>query len=577
MLGRARTCLLVVAVIVVGGCAPGAPSGVGSRGESADVQGQLPSPTLVIAIHVEPTTLAPRPPTTSGATPSAPTHIFSGWLVVADGHNVPRPQLAEGLPELNTADWQVFPDGQMETTYRLRPGLAWHDGTPLTAEDIAFGWQVFTWPDMGVPIDPPIRLVQEITVPDDRTVVIRWKQPYGDAANLSTSRYGGIPPMPRHLLEAKFRAGDAQAFLNDPYWTQEFVGSGPYRLERWEPGAFIQASSFDSFVEGKPQIEQLKLVFLSDPSAAVASLLAGDVHVAAEESIGFEQGSVLKKQWESTGAGAVILTPNKSRFLQVQFKDDYVLPPAIRDLRMRKALLQATNRESLSAAILDGEVAVAHTLTGPVEEYFAALDRVVTKYPYSLQEADRALTDAGFRKGADGFYADATRTRLSLELRAFSADPGPREASILADQWKTFGLEIDINIIAPAQSQDLEQVSAFPALRIEQTGLNGTTPVNKLVSGNIATAERRWAGVNRGGWSNPEYDGLIETFISSLDRTERNRAAVQALKLASNELPAIPLYYLSLAAAYTSSLQGLSGGYSGDTAWDNVHQWRWVR
>lgn len=568
-----RQAVLVVSAIALTACAPGAgaPQGRGLVGE-----GQAASRTLVIAMHVEPTTLAPRPPTTSGITPSAPTMIFSSWLVVADGRNVPRPQLAEQLPQLNTGDWQVFPDGQMETIYRLRPGLTWHDGAPLTAEDVVFGWRVFIWPEMGVPTDPPIRLIQEVTAPDDRTVVIRWKQPYGEAGELGTSRYGGVPPMPRHLLEAKFRAGDVQGFLNDPYWTNQFVGSGPYRLDRWEPGAFIQGSAFDSFVEGRPQIGQLKLVFVSDPSTAVASLMAGEVHVAAEDAIGFEQGSVLKKQWESTAGGVVILTPNKSRFLQVQFKSDYVNPRAMLDLRVRKAILHATEREPLSAAVLDGEVAVAHTLTGPVEEYFAELDRVVTRYPFSLQQAERLLADAGYLRGSDGLFADAAG-RLSLELRAFAADPGPREAAILSSEWKTFGLDVNSYIIPAAQSQNLEQVSAYPALRIEQTGLTGTTVLNKLVGSAIATAERRWAGVNRGGWLSPEYDRHVDTFVASLDRAERNRAAVQALKLASDELPAIPLYYLSLASAHTSALQGMTGGYNGDTSWTNVHQWRWVR
>ena len=83
--------------------------------------------------------------------------------------------------------------------------------------------------------------------------------------------------------------------------------------------------------------------------------------------------------------------------------------------------------------------------------------------------------------------------------------------------------------------------------------------------------------MNRGGWVNPEYDRFIDIYVSSLDRAERNRAAAQGLKLASEELPVIPLYYLSLAAAHTSALQGMTAGYNTDVAWDNVHEWTWVR
>jgi ABC-type transport system substrate-binding protein len=198
-----------------------------------------------------------------------------------------------------------------------------------------------------------------------------------------------------------------------------------------------------------------------------------------------------------------------------------------------------------------------------------------------LQEAERLLTDAGFTKRTDGFapgyFVDASGQRLSFELRAFAADPGPTEAAILASQWKNFGIDAPIYVIPAAQSQSLEQVSAYPGVRIEQTGLNGTTPIGKLQSQFVATAENRWSGVNRGGWVNADFDRLANVYVAALDRAQRNQAAVQAFKVASDELGDIPLYYLSLASAYTSDLEGMVGGYNGDTAWDNVFQWRWVR
>lgn len=567
--------IFIIAAMALAACAP-ASRQASSTGEPAAARGEASNRPLVIAMHVEPTTVAGRPIVTSGQTPAAPTMLFNAWLIVSDGQNVPRPQLAEKLPELNTDDWRVFPDGQMETTYRLKPGVTWQDGTPLVAEDFVFGWQVFTWQDLGVPNDPPIRFVSGITAPDQRTVVLRWRQPFGMAAQLDTTRYGSIPPMPRHLLEAKFRAGDVQAFTNDAYWTTQFVGAGPYKVDRWEPGAFIAGSAYAGFVEGAPRIQQIRLVFLGDPNAAVANLLAGEIHIAAEDAIGFDQGIVLKKQWEASGAGMVLLTPNKARFIQVQFKDGFVNPRAVTDLRVRRALLQSVDRELLSATILDGDISVAHTIAGPVEEYFSDLDRALTKYSFNARDAEGLLAQAAFTKGGDGFFADGSGQRLAMELRAFASDPGPQEAAILADQWKRLGVDITTYVIPAAQSQNLEQVSAYPALRIEQTGLTGTTAVNKIYGGAVALPENRWGGVNRGGWVNSEYDRLYDVFVSSLDRTERNRAAIDALRLASNDLPVLPLYYLSLASAFTSSLRGPVGGYSNDTSWDNVPQWYWV-
>jgi len=570
---------LFALVIVATACAPAAPGASRSGSEArAPPASEVPSRTVVIATKVEPTTLAPRALSTTGVSPTSPVmNIFSAWLMAIDGRGGRRPLLAEKQPELNTGDWIVFPDGTMETTYHLRPNLTWHDGTPLTASDFVFGFQVFSNPDLGLRIDQPMRLIKEVVAPDDRTVVIHWKQSFTDADGLNADKNGGLAAMPRHLLEEKYRTAELAAFVADPYWTTGFVGSGPFRLDRWEPGAYIEASAFENYVEGRPKVNRLKWVFLANENAAVASLLAGEVHLVAVEAIALEQASLLRQQWADSHAGEVIFAPTKSRFLQVELKDAYVNPRALLDVRVRRAFLEATDRASLSEAIIEGQQVVAHSIAGMSEEYSTEMDRAITKYPYDLQEATRLLAQAGITKGSDGAFADASGQKLSLEIRVFPNDPGPREIAILADQWKRFGVEVNQFVIPAAQSQDLELASAYPSFRIEQSGLTGTTAVVKLSSSVLATPQNRWTGSNRGGWVNAEYDRGFDTFVSSLDRNERNRSIVQALKVASDELPILPLYYLSQVAARASALEGPYPGADSELSWDNVSAWHWTK
>ena len=117
MSGKLWRSLLVITAVAITACAPSAPrtSGAGAPHSDPAAPTTPASRTLVVGMHVEPTTLAPRPPVISGITLGAPTHIFSDWLVVSDGRNFPRPRLAGRLPQLNSSDWQVFPDGTMET------------------------------------------------------------------------------------------------------------------------------------------------------------------------------------------------------------------------------------------------------------------------------------------------------------------------------------------------------------------------------------------------------------------------------------------------------------------------------
>jgi len=84
--------------------------------------------------------LATKLPANNG--PTYTRRLFNAYLSLFDVSGKPRPYLAESLPELNTSTWQIFPDGRMETAYRLRPGLTWHDGAPLSSDDFGFAYRV---------------------------------------------------------------------------------------------------------------------------------------------------------------------------------------------------------------------------------------------------------------------------------------------------------------------------------------------------------------------------------------------------------------------------------------------------
>src|SRR5204863_2626903 len=122
------------------------PSPTGSGGTQRSSASQK---TLVIAQRGEPPTLAARPLVTQGSGLLIPDRFFNATLDVWDMNQVPHPQLAEALPELNTDTWRLFPDGRMETTYTLRPNLTWHDGAPLTPEDFVFALRVYKTPELG--------------------------------------------------------------------------------------------------------------------------------------------------------------------------------------------------------------------------------------------------------------------------------------------------------------------------------------------------------------------------------------------------------------------------------------------
>ena len=171
--------------------------------------------------------------------------FFNATLMIRDGQGAPQPQLAQALPQLNSPTWRVNADGTMETIYELKPNLTWHDGAPFTAEDLVFAWQVHRdpryGPTVGTPGAPPDSLMEDAAAPDPLTFVVRWRQPYPYAGLLSED----FRPPPRHLLEPPYQQVTPEQWDNLPYWTKAYVGLGAYRIDQWEPGAFVEEDFAD--------------------------------------------------------------------------------------------------------------------------------------------------------------------------------------------------------------------------------------------------------------------------------------------------------------------------------------------
>src|SRR5207244_877039 len=151
------------------------------------------------------------------------------------------------LPAQDRGTWVVRPDGTMQTTYRLRPGITWHDGNPLTARDLVFGWTVTMDPDIPMTASIAMQQIQRMEASDDLTLAIEWRSTYPFAAELVES---AAAPLPTHLLAASYGTESKEQFLQLPYWTRSFVGVGPFQLAEWGPGSHLVLTAYDRFYGG---------------------------------------------------------------------------------------------------------------------------------------------------------------------------------------------------------------------------------------------------------------------------------------------------------------------------------------
>jgi peptide/nickel transport system substrate-binding protein len=528
--------------------------------------------TLVAVVRVEPVSLAARPLTATGAGVSFTTRVFNAGLDLVDDRDEAQPYLAEALPQLNTDTWRVLPDGKMETTYHLKPNVTWQDGKPLVAQDFAFAYRVYS--QYGESGTRPLNAMEGVAAPDDRTVVIQWKQPFPDAASLSDS----FQALPRHILAESFDSDPPETFINLPYWSSEYIGAGPYKLDHWEPGTYVEASAFAGHVLGKPKIEKLRIRFMADENTVLTNLLTENVHLAGDRSIRFEHTQVMNRQWSGDQRGKVLLGLSLVRYILPQFRPELANPAAMTDVRVRRAIMSSIDKQAMSDGVFDGQAVLTDTFVSPDLPFFSDINAAIAKYPFDPRRSEQLMGEAGFTKDRDGFYASASGERFSPLFWEETGVQNEKELGIIVDTWRRAGFDMQTWVLPAAQFRDGQLRASFPAMYTTQGGGSTIPRLEFMTTTTIPSAANRWGGNNRGGWSNAEYDRLWGQVNQTLDTTERNRQVVEMLRILSEEVPAMPIYFNFAPTAYLSSLTGptLRARIPDPVISWNIHEWTWV-
>ncbi len=539
--------------------------------------GTAPSKSLVIAVRYETTDLAPKIPGNSG--PANVKSVFNAGLSQTDPEGVTHPLLAESLPRLNTESWQVLPDGRMETTYRLRSGLTWHDGRPLTAADFAFAWRVYADPTLRLFSPTPQDHIQEIVATDPRSFIIRWKSAFVDADILQDN----FPPLPQHLLGQAFDEYQAaptarESFANLPFWTTEYIGAGPYRLTEWSQGSRLEGVAFADYVLGRPKIDRVIIRIFNDENTVLANVLSGEVDYSVHFTLRFEHARVLQREWEPGGRGVVMLdrsVPGVTMWTQI--RPEYALDPGQLDVRVRRALAYTIDRSALNDGLFEGKGFTSDTLISDNHPHYSEANPQLTHYPYDPAQADRLMVEAGFTKGADGFFARPNGERFRTDVRVTAGPEFERMGLILVDTWRRFGVEAASSVLPAAQAADNQTRQTFPGMASRGGGFDS----RYMIAAEIGSPANRWTGNNRSGWSHPDYEQLYQAFSVALDRQDRARLEIRIAKLISEQLPFHVLYDALQVRTARAGLQGLSSRpaaplpptVNNQTYW-GLHEWQ---
>lgn len=434
--------------------------------------------------------------------------IFS-YLLKWDDQLIPGPSLAK--------EWTISDDG-LVYTFTLVDNASWHDGTPLTANDVVFTVQTALLPETNFLFKFALQVNGvDITVeaPDDYTVVFTLPEPNATfLAHLASPWVLQI--VPQHLLEGENQ--DTTDFGLNP------IGSGPFKFVEKVDGDHMTYARNEEYFGGAPMLEEVIIRPIVDMQARIAAFQAGEIDIDNRE-----EDLISTAQFaETEGSTAYILQTPYTQQFTMNAED-----PLFSDANVRRAIAYALDRPAMVRSVIGDENLAAHSVIGP--GHWAYNDALET-YPYNVDMANQMLDEAGWVREGDG-----VRTKDGVEFsftnyawRDFERGYAPLIQQYLAE----VGIQMNI-----------EQVPDWAT--IQEHRLGGTA--QSLFYGSIDydpgelhqyfhSSQFTPTGQNVWHYGNPDLDALLEAGNATTDQAERIDLYKQAQQIIIDDCVTIPMH-----------------------------------
>ncbi|GAB4280851.1 MAG: peptide-binding protein [Deferrisomatales bacterium] len=390
--------------------------------------------------------------------------------------------------------------------FRLRRGVRFHDGTELRARDVVATYRYVMDPSHGCPGAGALAAVAAVEALGEDAVVFRLARPYVSFPFQLTL---GILP---ERLAVRAELGD------------EVVGTGPYRLAAFRPGEEVRLEAFPEHFAGPPKLPVLRFRIVANATTRLLEIRSGGLDLL-QNAVPPYSVKFLRRD-----PGLQVLTaPGASyQYLGYNLED-----PVVGDLRVRRAISHAVDREALITYALQG---LARPATGllPPEHWAYAGD--VPVYPYDPARARRLLDEAGY-PDPDG---DGPGVRFTLSYKTSTDKTGNEIARIIADQLGRVGIGVEVRSFEWGTFFSDVKKGNFQLMSLRWIGITDPDVFHYL----FHSASIPPHGANRGRYRNPRVDRWIEESRREPDRERRRRLYARIQRAVAEDCVYTSLWWL---------------------------------
>jgi peptide/nickel transport system substrate-binding protein len=487
----------------------------------------------------------------------------------ADGNDVPV--LAAEIPSRTNGG--IAADGR-STTWKLKPGVTWHDGTPFGADDVVFNWQFATDPATAAFTAGVYQSVEAIEKLDALTVRVVFAKP-----TPIWDRSGGQQLIPRHLF-APFRGARAREAPQN----LRPVGTGPYRFVDFKPGDLVRGEINPTYhMPNRPYFDTIEIKGGGDAtSAARAVLQTGEFDYGWNLQV---EDEVLRRM-EASGKGRVEYSASgdtehillNAADPNVEVEGERAHPksrhPILGDPAVRRALALLLDRESIQQFVYGRAAAATPNILNNPSEFNSPNLRM----EFGVDQANALLDAAGWKRGADGVREkDGRKLRLLFQTSINSVRQ--KVQGIYKQACSRAGIELELKGVTAAVffSSDVANPDTYGKFWADLqmfTTTRDTDPdrfMQQFVSWEASSKANKWLGLNRSRWANEAYDRLFRASEVELDPVKRAALFIRMNDLVCTEGYVLPVLARKRVAALSRNLMAPLTGW--DIELTALHDW----
>ncbi len=474
----------------------------------------------------------------------------------ADGELVPV--LAASVPSRENGG--LAADGK-SVTWKLKPGVKWHDGKPFSADDVVFNWEFASNPATAAVTAGSYKDIKVVKV-DDLTVRVEFQTPQPFWADAFVGATGQI--IPKHLFQDFTGAKSRDAPTN-----LKPVGTGPYMLAEFRPGDMVAGTRNPNYHQpNRPFFDAIEMKGGGDAvSAARAVLQTGEYDFAWNLQV---EDEVLLRL-ERGGKGAVRITEgagcehiglnNTDPWTEVDGERSSMKTkhPSLTDPAVRQALALLIDRKSIQDHIY-GRTGIA---TGNWVNNPPRFRSPNTSFEFNIDKANQILDAAGWARGSDGIRAKGG-VKLKYVYQTSINQPRQKTQAIIKQSCSRAGIDIEIKSVVASVyfSSDVANPDTFPKfytdLQMYNTGPGRPDPgvwMQMFLAAEVATKDNKWQGRNANRWVSKEFDETHTAAETELDPVKRVALLIKCNDLVVRNQAVIPIVYRPTVSGVSNRLK----------------------